>query len=88
MLSNIKNNSYINLCDKIHIRIVRSCSSAVKKHNASYTSLKNLATGLLVAKILIKNNSNSPEKNDDEEKEPIKFTEQKAGPEIMKIYWL
>ena len=32
----IKNNSYINLGDGNHIRIVWSCSNAVKTHNVSY----------------------------------------------------
>ena len=44
-----------------------------------------MATGLPVAKTLIKYNSNSLEKNYEEEKEliNIEFTEQKANPEIM-----
>ena len=32
----IKNNSYINLGDEIHIRIAWPCSNAVKTHNVSY----------------------------------------------------
>ena len=32
----IKNNSYINLDDGNHIRVVWSCSNAVKTHNVSY----------------------------------------------------
>ena len=41
-----------------------------------------MATGLPVAKILIKYNGNCSEENDEEEKEPIdiEFTGQKAGP--------
>ena len=56
----INNNSYINLDDRNHIKIVWSCSSnAVKTYNVSYIQLKNLATGLPVAKILINYNSNN-----------------------------
>ena len=45
-----------------------------------------MATGLSVAKILIKYN-NSLEVNDEEEKEPIdnEFTEQKADHKMMKM---
>ena len=72
----MKNNSYIKLDDWIHIRIVWSCSNAV--HNVSYVH-KILATGLTVAKTLIKYKNNL-EKNDEVKKEPIdiKFAEQKA----------
>ena len=54
-------------------------------------SINNLSTGLPVSKTLIKyNNNNNSEENEEEEKEPIdiRLTEQKAGPEIMKNYWL
>ena len=46
-----------------------------------------MATGHLVAKTLIKYNSNNLEENDEEEKEPIdlKFTEQKAYPQMIKM---
>ena len=45
-----------------------------------------MATGLPVAKTLIKYNNNCLEKNDEEE-EPIdiEYTEQKAGSEMMKM---
>ena len=67
-----KNNSYINLVDGNHIRIVWSCSNAVKTHNVSYISLqKILATGRPVAKILIKYNKNNLEEHDEEDREPI-----------------
>ena len=62
----IKNNSYINLGDGNHIRIVRSWSNAVKTYNALNIPLKKLATGRPVAKTLIKYNNNLEEK--DEEK--------------------
>ena len=50
-------------------------------------SIKILTTGLPVAKTLIKHNSSCLEKNDDKEKEPIdiKFTDQNADPEMMKM---
>ena len=53
-------------------------------------SIKILTTGLPVAKTLIKHNSSCLEKNDDKEKEPIdiKFTDQNADPEMMKMLWL
>ena len=53
----------------------------------SYIFFKNFATGLPVAKALIKYNSNCLEEKDEVEKEPIdiEFTEQKADPEMMKI---
>ena len=78
----IKNNSYINLGNGNHVRIVWSCSNAVKTHKISYIPLNNLAAGLLVAKTLIKYNNNYLEENDEEEKEPIniEFTEQKTDP--------
>ena len=41
------------------------------KHTMSIYSIKILATGKPVAKILIKYNSNRLEENDEEEKEPI-----------------
>ena len=46
-----------------------------------------MATGRPVAKTLIKYSSNNLKKNNEEEKEPIdlKFTKQKAGPEMMKM---
>ena len=44
----IKNNSFINLGDEIHIRIVWSWSNAIKTHNVLYIQLKNLATSLPV----------------------------------------
>ena len=49
------------------------------KHTMSYILHKNLATGLPIAKALIKYNSNSLEQIDEEEKEPIniELTEQK-----------
>ena len=84
----IKNNSYINLGDGGHIRIVWSCSSnAVETHNVLYIQLKILATGRPVAEILIKYNNNNLEENDEEEKEPIniEFTEQKQILIMMKI---
>ena len=81
----IKNNSYINLDDENHIKIVWSCSNAVKTHNVNIFH-KNIATGLLVAKTLIKYN-NSLEANDEKEKEPIDidFTEQKQILIMMKM---
>ena len=53
----------------------------------SYVFRKNLETGLLVAKTLIKYYSNNSEENEEEEKEPIniELTEQNAGSEIMKM---
>ena len=46
-----------------------------------------MATGTPDAKILIKYKSNNLEKNNEEEEEPINidFTEQKSGPEMMKM---
>ena len=46
-----------------------------------------MTTSLPVAKILIKYNSKSFEENDEEEKKTIniELTEQKAGPEIIKM---
>ena len=80
------NNSNINLGDESHIRIVWSCCNAVKTHNVNIFH-KNLATGLPVAKTLIKNNNNCLEENDEEEKEPIdiEFIKQNADPEMMKM---
>ena len=48
---------------------------------------KKCATGLPVSKTLIKYICNSSEENDEEEKDPIdiKFTEQNADSEMMKI---
>ena len=76
---NINNNSYIDLGDGSHIRIVWSCSNSIKINNVLYIS-KKLATGLPVAKTLIKYNKNLNE-NDEEEEEPIKIelTEQKIN---------
>ena len=83
----IKNNLFINLDDGNHIRIDWSFSNAVKAHKNKYILLKILATGTPVAKILIKYKSNSLEKNNEEEEEPIdiNFTEQKSGSEMMKM---
>ena len=63
------------------IRIVWSCSNEVKTHNASYIPLKFLATGKLVAKNLIKYNSNNLKENNEEVKEPIniELTENKRS---------
>ena len=67
----IYNNSYINLDDGNHIKIIWSCSSnAVKTHNVLYILLKKLTTGRPVSKTLIEY-SNSLEKNEEEEKKPI-----------------
>ena len=66
----IKNNSYINLGDGSQIRMVWSCSNAVKTHNVNIFH-KILTTGWLIAKILIKYNSTNLKENDEEEKEPI-----------------
>ena len=46
-----------------------------------------MATGLPVVKTLIKHNSSCLEKNDEIENEPIdiKFTDQNADPEMMKM---
>ena len=75
----IKNNSYINLDGEIHIKIVWSCSNAVKTHNINIFH-KVLTTGRPVAKSLIEYNNNKLEVNDEEEKEPIdiELTEQKT----------
>ena len=56
----INNNSYINLGYGNHIRILWSCSNAVKTHNVNIFH-KILATGLSVAKFLIKFISNNLE---------------------------
>ena len=63
----INKNSYINLDDGGHTRIVWSCSNAVKTHNVLYIPFKkNSATGWPVAKALIRyNNSNNLEENDE-----------------------
>ena len=77
----IKNNPFINLGDGSHIRFVWSCSNnAVKTHNVNIFH-KILATGLPVAKYLIKYNNRS-EENDEDEKEPIniELTVQKTEP--------
>ena len=75
MLYYIKNNSYINLGDGNHTRIVWSCSNAVK-FTMSHIFHKILAAGLPVVKTLIKYNSNNLEENE-KEKEQIdnEFTE-------------
>ena len=54
-----------------HIRIVWSCSNAVKTHNVFIYSIKISATGWPFAEILIKYNNNNFEENDEKEKEPI-----------------
>ena len=47
---------------------------------------KNLAIGLPVAKTLIEYNSNSLDENEEENKTiDIELTEQKAGPEMIKM---
>ena len=78
-LNCIKNNSFINLGDQIHVRIVWSRSNAVKTHKLSHVRLKFLAAGRPVAKTLIKYNSNRSDENIEEEKEPIdiELTEKK-----------
>ena len=83
----INNNSYINLDDEIYIRIFWSCINAVKTHNVNIFHKKISATGLLVAEILIKYNSNNLEENDEEEKEPIniELTDHKQIFIIIKI---
>ena len=58
------------------------------KHTMSHIFHKIMATGLSVAKTLIKyNNSNNLEENNEEEKEPIdiEFTDQKQILIMMKI---
>ena len=57
------------------------------KHTMSHIFHKKLTTGRPVAKTLIKYSRNNFRENDKEEKEPIEieFTEQKAGPEVMKM---
>ena len=83
--NHIKNNSYINLDGGSHIRIVWFCTNAVKTQNEIY-SIKILATGIPVAKYLIKY-YNSLEENEDVEKEPIniKLTERKKILIMMKM---
>ena len=49
MYEYIHNNLYINLDNGGHIRIVRSCSNAVKTHNVLVYSIKISATGRPVA---------------------------------------
>ena len=71
IMTELNNNSFINLDDGSLIRIFWSCSNAVKTHNFLYISLKKLATGRPVAKTLIKYKINNLEENDEEEKEPI-----------------
>ena len=82
MFDYIKNNSYITLGDGGHIRIVWSCSNAVKTHNFLYISWKKFDNWSSNCQTLIKYNSNNPEENDEEEKEPIniELTEQKSDP--------
>ena len=57
----IKNKSYINLGDGSQIRIVWSCSNAVKTHNVLYIPFKILSTRRPVAKTSIKYNNNLKE---------------------------
>ena len=83
MLFKYKNNSYINLGDGSHNRIVWSCSNTVKTHNVNIFH-KILATSFPVAKTFIEYNSNNSEKNE-EESTDIEFTKQKAGTEMMKM---
>ena len=75
----------MNLDDGIHIRIVWSCSNA--KNTMSRIFHKILTTGLPVAKILVRYNSNNLEENNEEEKESIniEFTEQKKTLIMMKM---
>ena len=51
----------IYLGDGSHIRIVWSCNYSVKTHSVSYIPTKKLATGLPVAKTLIKYSNNDSE---------------------------
>ena len=83
---------YINLGDENHIRIVWSCSNAVK-HTRSYIFHTILTIGLPVVKTLIKYNRNN-RRNDEEEKETIdiELAEQNADPEneenAIDLRWL
>ena len=84
---NINNNSYINLDDGNYIRIVWSCRiNALETHNVNIFH-KISATGLPVAEILIKYNSNNLEEYDEEEKESIniEFTEENQVLIMMKM---
>ena len=78
----INNNSFINLDDRNHIKIVWSYSNAVKTHNVNIFHKKISATGLPVAEILIKYNNNNLEENDEVENEPIniELTDKKTNP--------
>ena len=73
----IKNNSYINLDDGNHIRLL---DPVVMQYNHTMSRIfhKILANGRPVAKTLLKYNSNRLEENDEEENESIniEFTEQ------------
>ena len=82
----IKNNSYINLGDWIHIRIVWSCSSnAVKTHNVNIFLKKLTSSFLLEAKTLIKYNSYNLGKMKMKETIDIEFTQQIDAPEMIKM---
>ena len=76
VLRYIKNNWYINLGDGNHIRIIWSCSNALKTHNILYIPLKisNWFSNWQNFNRIYNNNS---EENDGEEKESIdiEFTE-------------
>ena len=76
---------YINLGDGGHIRIVWSCRNAVKKTQCLICFIKKNGNWSSSCQNFNQIYSNSLEENE-EENEPtdIEFTEQKAGPEIVR----
>ena len=77
-IPNIYNHSCIsNLDDGNHIRIILSCSNATETHKANIFHSNLVLVFQYISKI-IEYNSNDLE---DEDKEPIEFTERKADPE-------